>query len=137
MCAAVNGGASPNRKFFRLHSYLAQDLTCDVVYKTLNVFAMSRFIYFFADSPHLMKTACNCLYSSGFGSCSRFMWNDEKYLLFRHIADLFYSDQEFGLHTLPKMTLDHIVLTSYSKMEVLFCNIILHYYTINIIIILY
>ena len=65
------------------------------------------------------------------------MWNDEKYLLFRHIADLFYSDQEFGLHTLPKMTLDHIVLTSYSKMEVLFCNIILHYYTINIIIILY
>ena len=34
--AAVNDGASPNRKFFRLHSNLAQDLKCDVVYKTLN-----------------------------------------------------------------------------------------------------
>ncbi len=118
VCAAVNDGASANRKFFRLHSNLAQDLKCDVVYKTLNVFAMSRFIYFFADSPHLMKTARNCLYDSGSGLCSRYMWNNGKFLLFRHIADLFYSDQEFGLHTLPKLTLDHIVLTSYSKMKV-------------------
>ena len=116
--AAVNDGASPNRTFFRLHSNLAQDLKCDVVYKTLNVFAMSRFIFFFADSPHLMKTARNCLYNSGSGSCSRYMWNDGHYLLFRHIADLFYSDQEFALHTLPKLTMDHIVLTSYSKMKV-------------------
>ncbi|XP_028404077.1 uncharacterized protein LOC114526750 [Dendronephthya gigantea] len=30
----------------------------------------------------------------------------------------FYSDQEFALHTLPKLSLDHIVLTSYSKMKV-------------------
>ena len=29
VCAAVNDGASPNRKFFRLHSNLAQDLKCD------------------------------------------------------------------------------------------------------------
>lgn len=35
--AAVNDGASPNRKFFNLHSQLAKDLKCDVVYKTLNV----------------------------------------------------------------------------------------------------
>ncbi len=85
---------------------------------TLNVFAKSRFIYFFADSPHLMKTARNCLYNSGSGLCSRYMRNNGKFLLFRHIADLFYSDQEFGLHTLHKLTLDHIVLTSYSKMKV-------------------
>ena len=65
-----------------------------------------------------MKTACNCLYNSGSGSHSRLMWNDGQYLVFRHIADLFYSDQEFVLHTLPKLTLDHIVLTSYSKMKV-------------------
>ena len=115
VCAAVNDGASPNRKFFRLHSHLAADVKFDVVYKTPNVFAMSRFIYFFADSPHLMKTARNCLYDSGYGSSSRYMWNDDNHLLFRHIADLFYGDQEFGLHTLPKY---HIVLTSYSKMKV-------------------
>ena len=79
---------------------------------------MSRFIYFFADSPHPMKTARNCLYNSGSGLCSRYMWNNGKFLLFCHITDLFYSDQEFRLHTLPKLTLDHIVLTSYSKMKV-------------------
>jgi hypothetical protein len=118
VCAVVNDGASANRKFFRLHSKLAGDLQCDVVYRTTNVYAPSRFIYFFADSPHLMKTARNCLYNSGSGSCSRYMWNDGKYLLFKHIADLFYSDQEFSLHTLPKLTMDHIVLSPYSKMKV-------------------
>ena len=115
---AVNDGASPNRKFFNLHSQLAKDLKCDVVYKTPNAFATSRFIYFFADSPHLLKTARNCLYNSGYGSRSRYIWNNGQYLIFRHIADLFYSDQEYGLHTLPKLTMDHIVLTSYSKMKV-------------------
>ena len=73
---------------------------------------------FFADSPQMMKTARNCLYNSGSGSCSRYMWNDGNYLLFRHIANLFNSDQEFALHSLPKITMDHIVLTSYSKMKV-------------------
>ena len=119
VCAAVNDGASPNRKFFRLHAKLSVESKCDVVYKTPNLFATSRFIYFFADSPHLIKTARNCLYNSGSGSCSRYMWNDGKYLLWRHIASLYYSDQEFALHTLPKLTLDHIVLTSYSKMKVI------------------
>ena len=118
VCAAVNDGASPNRKFFRLHSKLAKDVDCDVVYKTPNIYAPSRFIFFFADSPHLLKTARNCLYNSGSGSRSRLMWNNGKYVLFRHIADLFYSDQEFALHTLPKLTLEHIVLTPYSKMKV-------------------
>ena len=58
------------------------------------------------------------LFNSGSGSRSRLMWNDGQYLVFQHIADLFYSDQEFALHTLPKLTLDHIVLTSFSKMKV-------------------
>ncbi len=116
--AAVNDGASPNRKFFNLHINLAGNPTPSVIYKTHNVFAMTRFIFFFADSPHLIKTARNCLYNSGSGSCSRFMWNDGQYLLFRHIANLYYSDQEFGLHALPKLTLDHIALASYSKMKV-------------------
>ena len=116
--AAVNDGASPNRKFFNLHCNLAKEIKHGIVYKTLNVFAMSCFIYFFADSPHLMKTSRNCLYNSGSGSCSRYMWNNGHHLLFRHIADLFYSDQDFALHSLPKLTLDHITLASYSKMKV-------------------
>ena len=113
----VNDGASPNRKLFNLHTEMVENVNCDVVLKTLNLFATSRrFIYFFVDSPHLIKTARNCLYNSGSGTCSRFMWNDGRYLLFRHIADLFYKDQ--ALHVLPKLTLEHIVLTSYSKMKV-------------------
>ena len=39
-------------------------------------------------------------------------------MLFWHIADLFCSNQEFALQTLPKLTLGHIVLTPYSKMKV-------------------
>ncbi len=115
----VNDGASPNRKLFNLHTELVNDLNCDVVFKTINLFATSRrFIYFFADSPHLIKTARNCLYNSGSGTRSRFMWNNGHYLLFRHIADLFYKDQASPLHALPKLTLEHIVLTPYSKMKV-------------------
>ena len=118
VCAAVNDGASPNRKFFDLHAKYVSNLHLDVVHKVQNIFATSRFIYFFADACHLIKTTRNCLYNSGSGSHSRYMWNNGNHLLFRHIADLFYSDQEFSLHTLPKVSLDHIVLTSYSKMKV-------------------
>ena len=120
--AAVNDGASPNRKFFELHSMFMSDVenevVSDVVYKVNNLFAMDRFIFFFPDACHLIKTARNCLYNSGSGSRSRLMWNNGSYLLFRHIADLFYSNQEFALHVLPKLSLDHIVLTPYSKMKV-------------------
>ena len=46
------------------------------------------------------------------------MLNDGHHLPLRHTADMFYSDQEFALHTLPKLSLDHIVLTSLSKLKV-------------------
>jgi hypothetical protein len=46
------------------------------------------------------------------------MWNDGQYLSFRHIADPFYLDQAVALHVLPKLTLEHIVLTRFSKMKV-------------------
>ena len=117
VCTAVNNGASPNRKFFDLHSELGGKLTCSLVYKTPNLFTMTRETLR-TDLPHLIKTARNCLYNSGSGTCSRYMRNNGQYLLFRHIADMFYSDQEHALHRLPKLTLDHIVLTGYSKMKV-------------------
>ena len=83
--AAVNDGASPNRKFFALHSKLGGKLPDGLVYKTPNLFCRGRVIFFFADVPHLMKTARNCLYNSGYGSRSRYMWNDGQYLLFRFV----------------------------------------------------
>lgn len=58
--AATADGASPNRKFFRLHTQSSKDHE----YKTLNPFAEDkRFIYFFSDPPHILKTTRNCLAS--------------------------------------------------------------------------
>ena len=46
------------------------------------------------------------------------MWNNEKYMLWEHIAKLYYMDLDSGLHQLPKLTVDDIALKSYSKMKV-------------------
>ena len=80
--AAVNDGASPNRKFFELHSMFMSDVENEVVsgvvYKVNNLFAMDRFVFFFSDACHLIKTARNCLYNSGSGSRSYLMWNNDE-----------------------------------------------------------
>ena len=65
-----------------------------------------------------MKTTRNCLFSSGSGTCTRYMWNNDKYMLWDHIAKLYYSDLDSGLHQLPKLTTDHILLQSFTKMKV-------------------
>ena len=50
-------GASQNRKFFNMHNTTKDEIT----YKTLNIYSNDRrFIYFFIDTPHLLKTARNC-----------------------------------------------------------------------------
>lgn len=90
----------------------------DVINYTSNLFAPSRKIYFFSDSPHLLKTIRNCYFNSGSGNRTRNMWNNDKYMLWDHIAKLFCSDLDWGLHQLPKLKVDHIVLKSYSKMKV-------------------
>ena len=118
VCAAVSDGASPNRKFYDLHvGLIGEDHTDDVIHKTVNLFAPSRFIYFFSDAPHLVKTARNCLFDSGFGKHTRLMWNGKE-LIWSRIAQLYYSDVEQPLHQLPKLTPHHINFTSFSKMKV-------------------
>ena len=39
-------------------------------------------------------------------------------MLWEHIAKLYYMDLDSGLHQLPKLTVDHIALKSYSKRKV-------------------
>ena len=51
--------------FYRMHSGLDDHPDADVVYKTINLFAPERYIYFIADAPYLMKTTRNALYHSG------------------------------------------------------------------------
>ena len=118
VCAAVSDGASPNRLFYQLHADLVEPGCGDVINYTPNLFAPSRNIYFFSDAPHLLKTTRNCLFNSGSGKCTWYMWNNDNYMLWDHIAKLYYSDLDSGLHQLPKLTTDHIVLKSYSKMKV-------------------
>ena len=117
VCAAVSDGASPNRLFYELHSGLVEPGE-EVINYTPNLFAPSRNIYFFSDAPRLLKTTRNGLFNSGSGRRTRNMWNNEKYLLWEHIAKLYYSDLDSGLHQLPKLTVEHIALKSYSKMKV-------------------
>ena len=60
-------GACLNRKFYRLyhHLQLDQDPDCDIVYRISNLFFPERFIWFFADVLHFMRTARNGLSHSG------------------------------------------------------------------------
>ena len=76
------------------------------------------FLYFISDAPHLLKTAQNCLSNFGSGKLPHYMWNGSIFLLCNHIADIFYEDQECGLHILPKLFIEHIKLTPYSIMNV-------------------
>ena len=64
--ATVCDGASPNRKFYRMHEQISNaDGDCSVVYRTINLHSPGRYIWFFADPPHLMKTTRNCIAHSG------------------------------------------------------------------------
>lgn len=115
--ASTSDGASPNRRLYRMHKPLDNNAEDDLCYRTINLYAPQRYIYFFSDAPHLVKTTRNCLYSSGHGSCTRYMWNDRNYVLWQHIVQLFYQDVENGLKLMPRLTYDHIKLNSYSTMR--------------------
>ena len=65
-----------------------------------------------------MKTARNCLLNPGVGKCTRYLWNNGKYLLWQHITQLYYKDLDNGLKLMPKLTNEHIHINSYSAMTV-------------------
>lgn len=91
----------------------------DVTYRTVSwQSSEKRFIYFVSDIRHLIKTTRNFLASSGAVRYTRYMWNNGMFIIWNHIADLFYADREVGLHIMPKLTYEHIKLTPYSIMNV-------------------
>lgn len=58
--SSTSDGASPNRKFIRLHRPEGVPKET-IVYKTKNLYAdEERDIFFICDPPHLMKTTRNC-----------------------------------------------------------------------------
>ena len=115
--AAVCDGASSNRKFFSMHSNLSGNSEPGVTYRALNIYAPSRYIWFFSDYPHLLKTSRNCLFNSGFGTTfSRLMWYNGHYLIWQHIKDILKLNSY--LKVAPKIRDEHVNLTSRSKMRV-------------------
>ena len=66
--AFTSDGASPNRKFYRLHGDPTNDTP---TYYTNNLYAPERRVYFVCDAPHLLKTARNNLENSNWNRKTR------------------------------------------------------------------
>lgn len=107
-------GAIQNRKCFNLHA-----VDSDFVYKTENRYASDdRDIYFVSDPPHLLKTARNCFANSFAHTDIRHLWFHNN-ISWAHVEKLFEEKcckSEYSL--CPKLTRQHISLTSFSKMRV-------------------
>ena len=103
MIAVTWVGASANWKLFKMHFHLTfnDDINpdVDVTYCTRNLHSLQekRFICF-------IKTTGNCLYNSGCGKYTCYMWKGEMFILWDHIADVFFEYCECGVHLLPKIT---------------------------------
>ena len=131
----TSDGASPNRRFIRLHKVGGQ---AEVVYRADNIFASEdRYIYFFSDAPHLIKTARNCVSNSYSHRKSRKMWKDGKDISWVHIVNLF-KDHCSGLYRrCPKLTKSHIDITAFSCMKVSYAAQVLSSTVANAIEMLY
>ena len=69
--ALTGDGASPNRKVFSLHS----SSTNELCYRVRNPYTQEdRYVHFFSDVPHLMKTTINCWSHSYGHGCTRKLW---------------------------------------------------------------
>eukprot|EP00794_Sanderia_malayensis_P011563 gene11563-12758_t len=115
---AVCDGTSSNRTFFSMHKGMDGKAGKEVVYRAVNLFAPDRYIFFFSDAPHLMKTAGNNLSNSGSGKSSRLLWNSGQHIIWNHIKHIYEEDLDCGLKLLPKLTSDHVNITPYSAMRV-------------------
>ena len=107
-------GASPNRKFFSLHSANADS----TLYKTDNPFGdTGEQIYFISDAPHLLKTTRNCFSNSFHHKRSRLLWNGGN-ISWRHIVRLFDDHCSGPLRLCKKLSHQHVNLTPFSIMKV-------------------
>lgn len=111
----TSDGASPNRRFIRLHANNQNG----IVYRSANRYADDgRHIYFISDAPHLLKTARNCMSNSYSNKKSRQLWKNNKDISWMHIVNLFKDHCSGGLRLCPKLTRNHIDISSYGCMKV-------------------
>eukprot|EP00794_Sanderia_malayensis_P012456 gene12456-13744_t len=103
---------------FSMHKGMDGKAGKEVVYRAVNLFAPDRYMFFFSDAPHLMKTARNNLSNSGSGKSSRLLWNSGQHIIWNHMKHIYEEDLDCGLKLLPKLTSDHVNITPYSAMRV-------------------
>ena len=110
----TSDGASPNRRFIRLHGE-----NDSVVYRGENIFSEdNRYIYFISDAPHLLKTTRNCFSNSYSHKKTRKLWKDGHDISWAHIVNL-YKDHCSGTWRLcPKLNRAHIDITPFGCMKV-------------------
>ncbi|XP_065647648.1 uncharacterized protein LOC136077071 [Hydra vulgaris] len=116
--AVVADGASPNRKFMRLHSWKSEENTKDgVIYWTWNECCPDRKMFFICDVPHLIKTTRNNLEKSHENSSSRSLIIDGQPLVWDQKNRLYDWDlgidrDAVGLTMRRKLSEEHINLNS-------------------------
>lgn len=109
--ASVSDKGTPNQRLYDMHA-TGNEANC---YKTKNLFARDRYIYFISDPPHLMKTVRNNLNNSGGGT--RYLWVKEQHILWQHFVDLYRRDCGMQVR-MTKLTAEHVYLTPASVMNV-------------------
>ncbi|XP_071810703.1 uncharacterized protein [Apostichopus japonicus] len=91
--AIIADGASPNKKFFKLHETVTDD---GLTFYTQNPFRERERIYFFRDVPHLLKTTRNKWENSGCNSKSRMLRFRGKEIRWSHLLSLQEWDQQLN-----------------------------------------
>ena len=59
----------------------------------------------FLNVPHYIRwtlSAQHCLYNSGKGRCTRYMWSNDMFVLWNRISAIFYEDRKYCLHIFSK-----------------------------------
>ncbi|XP_047142661.1 uncharacterized protein LOC124816953 [Hydra vulgaris] len=122
--AIAADGASPNRKFMRLHAWNTKKNTKDgVIYWTWNEFCLQRKIFFICDVPHLIKTTRNNLENSHGNSLTKNLMIDGQQLGWYQIISLYEWDlglgrDAVGLTMGHKLSEEHISLNPRTRMRV-------------------
>ena len=118
----VSDGASPNRKFYKLHGPPSDS----PVYFTPNPLDPSRKLFFFCDVPHLMKTTQNNWENSGFNNKTRNLTvtiNNLIRVVCIKCSILCNFNTTENLHSLhaPMSSIGNMIICNYS-VENLFCS---------------
>ena len=62
---------------------------------------MFYLLHFWCSTLHSIKSAQHCLYNSGKGRCTRYMWSNDMFVLWNRISAIFYEDRKYCSHIFP------------------------------------